>query len=310
MTVSDHSAAPQERQRPVIMGDWGTSRMRLFLHDGRDVIDRTDGPGIGMLTEAPIEVLRRAIAPWAARHDPRLLLLCGMAGSRNGLAELPYAPCPAGVESWAARSMTITLDQLRVTLAPGLSCVNDSGAHDVMRGEETQIFGAVALHPVLARGRHCIVLPGTHSKWAMLEDGWVTSFRTFMTGEVFALLRDHSTLMRAGGDDEDRDAGFADGLACAARPGALTGMLFAARSEQLLGGRTRGWAMGYLSGLLIGQEVAEAATMAGGGQIAMIGDPGLTALYRRALQAAGMESIDIDGNASSIAGLAALRDLA
>jgi 2-dehydro-3-deoxygalactonokinase len=231
-----------------------------------------------------------------------------MAGSRNGLLEIPYAPCPIGIAGWAARAMRVTVDALQVTLAPGLSCLGERGVHDVMRGEETQIFGAMARHPELAEGRHCIVLPGTHSKWAVLEDGEVTGFRTYLTGELFALLRDQSTLTRANEDDGGREEGFAAGLAQAGESGALTGMLFAARSEQLLAGKTRGWATGYLSGLLIGQEVREAALLAGDGQIAMIGDPGLTALYRQALSLARRESMDIDGNASAIAGLLALRE--
>lgn len=189
--------------RPIILGDWGTSRMRLFLVQGEHVIDRSDGLGIGALAVAPIEALRAAVAGWLPQA-PRHVTLCGMAGSRNGLIEVPYAECPASPTVWARQAVDLTLDGLGVTIVPGLACRGAWGAADVMRGEETQIFGAIEREPQLANGWHLLILPGTHSKWAVIEDGAVVRFQTFITGELFALLRDHSTLTRAGDRDDDR----------------------------------------------------------------------------------------------------------
>jgi 2-dehydro-3-deoxygalactonokinase len=175
-----------------------------------------------------------------------------------------------------------------------------------MRGEETQIFGAAALDPTLAKGRAMIVLPGTHSKWAELIDGRVERFHTFPTGELFALLRGHSTLTRAGTDSTGREAGFADGLARAGT-GLIAG-LFEARAAQLTEGKSLGWALGLLSGLLIGGELAEALALADDkpGRITLVGDPGLSALYTQAAERHGLPVSHFDGDACAIAGLALL----
>lgn len=291
----------------IIVGDWGTSRLRLFLHDGQSIVDRADAPGIGMLEGTPLETLRTAIAPWIAQHGALDVVLCGMVGSRNGLVEVPYVRCPIDIGGWASDSFKLVAEGLTIRIASGLSCVSPTGAPDVMRGEETQIFGALHRDAWRARGRHLFVLPGTHSKWAVVEDARVTAFHTLPTGEVFALLRDHSTLVRAGDRDDDRDAGFATGLERAGGTPGLLALLFEARSAQLIDGRSRGWALGLLSGLLIGREMADALAIFGSvEEVAMIGDPSLTSLYRRAFTARGIEATDLDGNACAIAGLQAL----
>ncbi|WP_454886741.1 2-dehydro-3-deoxygalactonokinase [Sphingomonas oryzagri] len=290
----------------TILGDWGTTRLRLFRMADGAIVDRLDGPGIGQLAGSPAETLAATLAPWRDAARTSGVLLCGMAGSRNGLVEVPYAPCPADVALWRASLSTIDVDGVAVSVAAGLSTANFSGHADVMRGEETQIFGAAALDPALAEGRAMVVLPGTHSKWAELIEGRVERFHTFPTGELFALLRDHSTLTRAGTDSTGREEGFADGLARAGT-GLIAG-LFEARAAQLTAGKSLGWALGLLSGLLIGGEFAEALALVGDkpGRVALIGDPGLSALYRQAGEKHGLTVTHLDGDACAIAGLALL----
>ena len=290
----------------TILGDWGTTRLRLFRVEGDAIVDRLDGPGIGQLAASPAETLAATLAPWRETARASGVLLCGMAGSRNGLIEVPYAPCPADAASWRERIATVEVDGVAVSVAPGLSTANFAGHADVMRGEETQIFGAAAVDPGLATGRVLLVLPGTHSKWAELVDGRIERFHTFPTGELFALLRDHSTLTRAGTDVTGRDAGFANGLARAGT-GLIAG-LFEARAAQLVEGRSLGWALGLLSGLLIGGEFAEALALAGGraARIALIGDPGLSALYTQAAERHRLTVSLLDCDACAIAGLALL----
>jgi 2-dehydro-3-deoxygalactonokinase len=290
----------------TILGDWGTTRLRLFRTESGAIVDRLDGPGIGQLAGSPAETLAATLAPWRDAARETGVLLCGMAGSRNGLVEVPYAPCPADAALWRERLLTVDVDGIAVSVAPGLSSANFSGRADVMRGVETQIFGATSLDPSLAGGRALLVLPGTHSKWAELIDGRVERFHTFPTGELFALLRDHSTLTRAGTDASDREQGFADGLDRAGT-GLIAG-LFEARAAQLTEGKSLGWALGLLSGLLIGGELAEALALAGGkpARITLIGDPGLSALYRQAAERHGLAVTHLDGDACAIAGLALL----
>jgi 2-dehydro-3-deoxygalactonokinase len=290
----------------TILGDWGTTRLRLFRTESGAIVDRLDGPGIGQLAGSPAETLAATLAPWREAAKASGVLLCGMAGSRNGLVEVPYAPCPAGVALWRASLSTVDVDRIAVSVAPGLSTANFSGHADVMRGEETQIFGAAALDSGLGQDRAMVVLPGTHSKWAELIDGRVERFHTFPTGELFALLRDHSTLTRAGTEATGREQGFADGLSRAGT-GLIAG-LFEARAAQLIEGKSLGWALGLLSGLLIGGEFAEVLALAGERpeRIALIGDPGLSALYRQAAEKHGLTVSHLDGDACAIAGLALL----
>lgn len=287
-----------------ILGDWGTTRLRLFRMVDGSVVDRREGPGIGALPAAPETVLRDAIAPWLADGEPRSIALTGMVGSRNGWHEVPYVACPASVADWAAGGARLALDGVPVTIAAGLAQSGDTPP-DVMRGEETQLFGAVAAYPELARGRRSIVLPGTHSKWAVIEDGRIVAFRTFLTGELFALLRTQSTLLRVDAETiPDDGTGFAAGLDRAAAGADLLGTMFEARSAQLLGGRSAGWAAGFLSGLLIGSEIAGVPDR--GADVAIIGDPALAARYETALAKSGTASRVLDADRCVLAGLALL----
>lgn len=295
-----------------IAGDWGTSRLRLFLCLGERVVETRHGPGIGALREPAQEALRPLIAGWRQTYGPLPLVLCGMAGSRNGWRETPYLPCPADVRALSGEALRFEADGAVVTIAPGLSCNSRLGAPEVMRGEETQIAGALALHPALATGRHVLGLPGTHTKWAFLEDGRVRDFLTALTGELFALLRDGSTLMRASRPGAAPDAaadGFESGLAAAATLGSASLLhgLFAVRSRQLVEGRSYEWALSYLSGLMIGADVRGAIPLFDArAEAVLIGDNTLTGRYAQALRHEGVAASCLDGEQCALAGLRTL----
>lgn len=298
----------------IVLGDWGTTRLRLTLFEGEgQALDRTDGAGIGDRETTPAETLSRALAPWRSAHGVTRVRLCGMAGSVNGLVEAPYAACPAGVEDWAHGAVQAPLEDYDIRIAPGVSGATPDGAPDVMRGEETQIFGALNLSPDLAQGEQLLVLPGTHSKWARIVDGRILAFQTFLTGELFALLKDRSTLLMGAPPTpeaiaaEDAEAGFADGLTRGAK-GGLAGSLFAVRSHRLLSQWSTARAEAYLSGLIIGAETAEALAAFGTSPITLIGAETLTTRYARALQQQGPSAVTLDGDACSLAGLRRLAD--
>jgi 2-dehydro-3-deoxygalactonokinase len=291
-----------------ILGDWGTSRLRLYRVQGGQAVDQLSGLGIGAISQTPAEALRQAISPWLVHGRPERITLCGMAGSRNGLLEAPYAECPAGALAWSKQSAFSTLDGIPVKIMAGLACIRANGAPDVMRGEETQIFGALALHPELAQGRQLLALPGTHGKWAMLEDGCVTGFQTFLSGELFALLCAHSTLLRAGENDDAAD-GFALGCQSARRNEGLLGALFHARSAQLRSGKSAGWARAYLSGLIIGHEIREMLSASADAMpVTLIGDPALNQRYAEVLKAYDIDVEQRDGGQCAIAGLMNYKD--
>jgi 2-dehydro-3-deoxygalactonokinase len=275
----------------LVIGDWGSSRLRLWRLENGSVADRRGGPGIAHVGD-PIAVLEAALGDWKSER----VVLCGMAGARNGLREAPYVECPAELEDWRSHALEFALGGRTVAIPPGV--VLPDGRPDVMRGEETQVFGAMACDPALASGRHLLVLPGTHSKWVQLSDGRIDSFRTFLTGELFDLLQ-RSSLFAAGSDSTEADveAGFSDGLA---RRGALSSLLFEARSAQLVSRKSAGWASGFVSGVLIGAEVA---AMEPEDIVTVIAEPELAARYSRALAHHGLEPATVDAEECTIAGL-------
>jgi 2-dehydro-3-deoxygalactonokinase len=182
-----------------------------------------------------------------------------------------------------------------------------------MRGEETQIFCALRLSTQLAQGRHILVLPGTHSKWVELQDGRVLRFRTAFTGEIYALLCAHSSLLRASGSldrNDDWQRGFDAGVQRAAELAeGLLAAMFQARVQQLLAGRSRAWAGGFLSGLLIAYEIdSVGGTFDSKAEIAIIGEPQLAALYRSVLGARGRPAHTRSGDACAVRGLVYLVD--
>lgn len=238
----------------MIAVDWGTSSLRAYrlADDGSLLEQRRDARGILACEGRFAEVLAELVAGW-----PGDIVLCGMIGSRNGWIELPYLPCPADAAALAASMQAHTDARLpgrTLWFVPGLACHAEAGVPDVMRGEETQLVGLAAL---LGAGRHLVCLPGTHSKWAWLEDGRVADFATVMTGELYAVLRQHSLLgklMRDDGQAFDA-AAFAQGVARSGEDGGLTHHLFGTRTLALFE-RLPGEALGaYMSGLLIGHEI-------------------------------------------------------
>jgi len=270
--------------------DWGTTACRAYLIGAEGVVlERlADGPGILKVEHGAFGAwLDSMIGGWIATHGVLPVILSGMIGSRQGWHEAPYARCPAGAAELVSALVHFWHDGLAVALIPGLSTEND-GMPDVMRGEETQILGAHA-----PSGRHdgLFLLPGTHSKWAEVSDGRIASFRTFMTGEVFGALKAHTILgrlMREGADREGFVRGVKEGAALGSA-GSLLNRLFATRSYGLAGTLADTALSDYLSGLLIGAEVAEAVRRAQG-RVTIIASAALAQRYADALRLLGPES--------------------
>ncbi len=290
-----------------IAGDWGTSNSRFMLCDsqGRCLETRT-GPGAAAARGRFAEVFDEATSSW--RDRGRLpAVLCGMVGSTMGWLEMPYLPCPADLGELAdARGSP----RAGVHLVPGMRCTNPLGAPDVMRGEETQLLGSLQLVPALASGRQLVCLPGTHTKWASLHDGVLQEFLTAPTGELFAVLCEHSVLVREKSTPlEHHESEFERGLAEATRhPGLLLHQVFQARSLRLDAQLTAAGAASWTSGLLIGADVGGAlplfAAHDASAPVYVIGAGRLVQAYSQALTRHGRETVGIEGDQASVAGLA------
>jgi 2-dehydro-3-deoxygalactonokinase len=288
-----------------IAGDWGTSRLRLYLCDtGGHVLARGEGEGASVPDCAGR--FATAVASWDKAYGALPAVLSGMVGSTIGWREVPYLKCPAKPATIAGAALRFEADGRAIAILPGLSCVGKTGAPDVMRGEETQILGALRLHPDLAKGCHIFCLPGTHTKWVMVTDGAVTLFQTALSGELFELLRRHSVLARGSDEVDAQSSAFALGLEFARRnPDAdLLHMLFSARSRVVTGEMARADAASYLSGLVLGKDVATAVILLDfAGPVRLICTSSLAALYARALSAYDLDSEVIDGDRAALAGL-------
>ena len=286
--------------------DWGTSNSRFMLCDieGR-CLDTRKGPGAAESRGRFAAVFDEATAQWH-RQGQLPAVLCGMVGSAIGWLEMPYLPCPADLGELADAPGS---PREGISLVPGMRCTNPLGAPDVMRGEETQLLGALALVPALMTGRQLVCLPGTHTKWASLHDGVLQEFLTAPTGELFGVLCEHSVLVRDRTTPMDHHAKeFERGLVEAAKhPGALLHQIFQARSLRLDKQLSAEGAASWASGLLIGADVGGALKLFAAHEapapVYVIGTPRLVESYSAALAKSGRKAVGLDGEQASLAGL-------
>ena len=291
-----------------IAGDWGTSNLTLALcdEDGRPLETRK-GPGAAVSRGRFAEVFDELTADWRKTHGPLPAVLCGMVGSAFGWREAPYLPCPADLYELADDPVGV---RERVSIVPGMRCTNPLGAPDVMRGEETQLLGAQCIDSSISTGKWLVCMPGTHTKWVSLNGSMVQEFLTAPTGELFAVLCEHSVLVRdATTPIEHHARDFDRGLAEAAKhpDASLLHQLFQSRSLRLDKQLEAAGAASWTSGLLIGTDVRGALRLFAhhetSAPVYVIGAPQLTQSYAHALERNGRKAIQIDGATAAMAGL-------
>lgn len=275
----------------LIALDWGTSSLRAWLLDGQgEVLDeRAARQGIMQVDNGDFAgAYDGIVADWTAAHGSLPALACGMIGSRGGWAEVAYVDTPADPAALADRLTGIETEHGPFSIVPGvMQRPGDGRLADVMRGEETQVLGALDSRPELADDSW-LVLPGTHCKWVAVRKARLAAFTTYMTGELYAVLSEHSILGRPAaeaGEHPDEEA-FALGVTTARDTGAVGGVsaLFSARSRLLAGELAAGATRSYLSGLLIGEELRSVfAARTDRPKLCLIGDAALCARYQAAL---------------------------
>ena len=293
------------RPRPLIAIDWGTSSLRGARLDTEGQVLESREFARGILTVPPGQfesVFHELFGDWMVTPDA-LCLISGMAGSRQGWQEAPYCPCPAGFAELGQHLLWLKAG--RIALVPGLRCMDRGGLRtpDVLRGEEVQIFGALQL---AGRDSATLVLPGTHSKWVQVQSGRVAQFQTFMTGEVYALLSQHSILGKTldlnGAFDE---AAFLQGVHQSQTTSSVLHALFAVRTLGLFERMPAAALPSYLSGLLIGEDLRTQAVSPDSPPVILIGSDALTLRYTLALQNLGI-TCKSRGDEATWAGLHAL----
>lgn len=277
----------------LIAMDWGTSNARAALldADGSVLEEQSGHSGVGELG-----AIGFALRFGELTNDwPKLpAIACGMIGSRQGWREAEYLDCPLNVGDIAENLTVFEHEGEKVAIVPGLK-LDDGWRYDVMRGEETQLAGFLAQCPDFSG---TVIMPGTHSKCVAIRSGKVTTFQTYMTGDLFAAISDHTILRHTVSEAGDTDTGFASVAAAIAgedRP--IDGRLFGLRAKALLGGSDEASLRQELSALLIHSELRAAVD---DGYVlddhtVLIGAPPLTARYVALLKAQQIIAEQIEG---------------
>lgn len=280
-----------------VIVDWGTSSFRAWLmaRDGKILAESRGREGMTHCATSGFEtVLRQHLASLAAPATLPILI-CGMAGARQGWIEAPYVDAPTRLAEFASEAVSVPNGFADIRILPGIA-QRDALAPEVMRGEETQLLG-------LGDGSESqlVCMPGTHSKWVVVEDGWVRRFATFMTGELFALLNKHSTLSFAIDTDIPFDANtpaFMRALDKGAADFSLgVSRLFCVRAAQLLDFESRADGAAHLSGLLIGAEVLAARqNFPDQSHVTLVASGPIAGLYAAALNHVGLNVRHVDAD--------------
>lgn len=273
----------------LIAVDWGTTNLRAYrLDDAGHILESRSAPkGVAVASDFE-ETLKTVLADW---WSPSVfIIMCGMIGSTRGWAEVPYQACPV---SRADLSQHLYAVKKNIFIVPGVS-MHSSQHLDVMRGEETQIFGAAR------DGLFC--LPGTHSKWASVQDQRIVDFSTYMSGELFKVISTDTILAMPGVPQIKNAEAFLQGVQQAQKEAALSALLFTARSSMLFKLLAKEHVHSYLSGLLIGSELKYALRSVHE-KIYIVAEDSLAHLYEQALTHLNREAKVLNAEEITVQGL-------
>lgn len=284
--------------------NWGSSNFRAYrvAADG-SLIDKFAEPaGIASLDrQGMAQQVTRLAERWPGSGP---IYASGMVGSNVGWVDVPYATCPAGLADVAAAAVETRFGDVAVTIVPGLTCHREAdGGVDILRGEETELFGLVALQGITDG---VVALPGTHTKWVRIRQGKAVDFLTSMSGEIFDRLTAQGLLASiVEGKASDGEAFQQAARQAQARTLGLGSLLFGTRAKVIRGELPRADAASALRGMLIGSDIADALAMfpaLGDAVIPLVGNGALSRLYAAALSSLNIATTLIDADDASIAG--------
>lgn len=294
----------------LILGDWGTSACRLYLccwqNNTLTVKDRTQGQGIKN-NQNPESSFFAMCQPWIDEHGKIPAFLIGTVGADIGWRLAPYVTCPTDQHQLLNEAVSFSARGIEVTILPGVSCENRHGLPDIMRGEETQIIGYLSQQST-DKNEQLICLPGTHTKWALINDGQISSFVTSPVGELFEVLSNHTVLLNPLEKETWCEPSFSRGIDVGLdNTSNLLHTLFATRAFQVLLEQSNTQAGSYLSGLLVGADVKAAMQdFHLFSHVTLIGSEKMSALYAAALAKIDVASTQYSSEWSTINGLQSL----
>lgn len=280
--------------------DWGTTNFRAFLLCGNERLAQVDKASGLLSVEKPqfAATLHTLLEPWLRQYGRVPIVMAGMVGSPQGWQGVPYAPQPCGAQDLVSGARMLTTPWgSQAWIVPGVQGASRYQQPDVMRGEEVQLVGLSALHPAK---KHQVLLPGTHSKHVHMADGKIVGFSTFMTGELFSLLSQHSLLGRELPAQSENDAAFVFGVSVAQQKVPFSHLMFSTRTRRLTGEIPETHVLSYLSGLLIGYELS---TLTGCKSAWIVGSPALTDRYQRAAEQMALELHPANGDDCFVRGM-------
>lgn len=291
-----------------IAGDWGTSNLRLYLCEynpnGSIALETRYGAGISKISNDFEERFFNLAQEWLSTYGKMPVLLSGMVGSTIGWKEAPYLDCPVDADKIADGRISFQVRGVDISILSGLKALNPIGVNDVMRGEELQLLGWMQSNKNIKR-HNLFALPGTHNKWALAQNGAISTFLTAFTGELFALLRNHSILITEQSSFSFNENVFLQGVESSSKSSTtqLVHTLFSTRTRQVLGDISAEDGLSYLSGLIIGCDVTGALGMFDNiDEVIVIGDPIIAGHYKLVINSMGHTAICCDPTAIAIAG--------
>ncbi|NQZ10034.1 MAG: 2-dehydro-3-deoxygalactonokinase [Algicola sp.] len=299
-----------------IIIDWGSTNFRacLLSEQGELIAQKSTDRGVFSFDgEGFEEYLTQQCGEWF--NDDAFgqgkVIMSGMIGSRNGWLETDYLRCPVNANTLARAVVSVpNALGLDISLVPGVSYHASQNSADVMRGEETQIIGVMAQLGIKEGAKDGLIcLPGTHSKWVTVSDRSITALSTFMTGELFSLLSEQSSLASLCSDSTFNQAAFTAGLVHAQQNGCLLNQLFTVRAKCLTGLLQPNQSHAFLSGLLIGSEFVEATRSFVGSELILVGNQALLSHYALAARHFGLDCTPLDATKMTIAGLIGISSL-
>lgn len=290
-----------------IVADWGSTNIRAFLYlDGKQVEVKKSHEGVTTVRGKDCEgAFDRLTAEWFQKYGPMPVIMAGMVGSINGWTDAAYLDCPVDLSELSSRLTPVTHSKgYTIRIVPGI-CVRDKDNYNVIRGEETQLAGAFKLSP-----SKVYIMPGTHCKWVLADGSRVNSFRTAMTGELHSIMMKYSLIGLGAGEQEASEADFMAGLERGYCENNIVPRLFEIRGANILGGIKPSHVGEFLSGLLIGSEIASMQKVfqftKADSPLTLIANDFFYARYEKGLKLAGLEAKQLDADTCFLEGIVPL----